>query len=60
MNLEAFQKDHNPYIRPGKNVQTVLEIFPAKISSRFFDIGSTFKDDAFFADFVNMLNVLNH
>lgn len=59
MNLEAFQKNHDPYIKPDRDVQTTIEIFPKKIKSVYFEMGSDFQDDLFFVNFINMVNMLN-
>ena len=58
-NLNAFQKNSDPYIQPDRHIPTVMEIFPDKIASGFFEMGSSFEDDVFFAEFVNALNVFN-
>lgn len=59
MNLEAFQKNRDPYIKPDRDVKTTMEIFPKKIKSVYFEMGSDFQDDLFFVNFISMVNMLN-
>jgi hypothetical protein len=59
-NLEAFQR--NSKLGPACTKGGVVmhsEIFPKKIAPDYLSIASGFKDDAFFVEFLEMLNVMN-
>lgn len=57
--VEAFQKNDDPYIQPGIRSATTIQIFHERITSHYFEIGSSFEDDIFFSKFLNMLNSIN-
>lgn len=57
-NLEAFQRNYRPGCNRG-NLLMQSEIFPKKIAPDYLSIASRFKDDAFFVEFLEMLNVMN-
>jgi hypothetical protein len=59
-NLEAFQR--NSKLGPACTKGGVVmhsEVFPKKIAPDYLSIASGFKDDAFFVEFLEMLNVMN-
>ena len=57
-NLEAFQRNMDPERSRG-SVQCEIVVFPNKIAPDYITIASRFTDDAFFADFLDMVNTLN-
>ncbi len=58
-NLDAFQKSIDPRMRTEKSILTQIRIFPNKIAPNYISIAADFIDDAFFVEFLNMLNALN-
>jgi hypothetical protein len=59
-NLEAFQRNSKlgPDCTKG-GVVMQSEIFPKKLAPDYLSIASGFKDDAFFVEFLEMLNAMN-
>jgi hypothetical protein len=57
-NLEAFQRNYKLECTRGRLLMQ-SEIFPKKIAPDYLVIASRFKDDAFFVEFLEMLNVMN-
>ena len=59
--LEAFQRNTSVYTRlhHEKGTRTELVIFPAKIAPDYLTLIAEDQGDAFFADFLDMLNTLN-
>lgn len=59
-NLEAFQRNSKLGAACTKGgVVMHSEIFPKKIAPNYLSIASGFKDDAFFVEFLKMLNAMN-
>jgi hypothetical protein len=56
--LEAFQRNYKLGCDRGSLVMQ-SEIFPKKIAPDYLSIASRFKDDAFFVEFLEMLNAMN-
>ncbi len=59
-NLEAFQRNIDPRTACAKaDVVMQSEIFPKKIAPDYLAIAAGFRDDAFFVEFLEMLNAMN-
>jgi hypothetical protein len=58
--LEAFQKNHDPSsLCVHGDIACQIEIFPDKIAPDSLTVAAGFVDDAFFAEFLDMLDTLN-
>lgn len=58
--IEAFQKNHDPgSLCAHSDIACQIEVFPDKIAPDSLTIAAGFVDDAFFADFLDMLDTLN-
>ena len=57
--IEAFQKNIDPQKRSKMSARTQIRIFPKAISPDYYSLTADFSDDAFFADFLEMIDTIN-